>query len=113
MELTWESVRGHTDSVEVCAALDEEFYNLDVALDGSHMQGSSVIVAYGQDVNGGDLEIAQRHTDSVDIHAALNEEFHNLDMAVDGSQMQGSQVVVVYGRDVNGGDSETGPETHQ
>jgi hypothetical protein len=57
MELTWKTVRGHTDCVDICGALHEEFHNIDVAFYRSHMQGSSVIVAYGRDVNRGDSEI--------------------------------------------------------
>jgi hypothetical protein len=45
------SVRTQTDSVYICALLTEEFHNLNVAIDRSHMQGSSVIFVYSGDMN--------------------------------------------------------------
>jgi hypothetical protein len=39
-EGTWKSAQRHTHGVDIRAALNEEFHNLDMALDGSQMQGS-------------------------------------------------------------------------
>jgi hypothetical protein len=57
MQVTLESAQGHTDSIKICAVIDQEFYHFDVAVDRSHMQGSSVVVAYGFNVNEGDFKI--------------------------------------------------------
>jgi hypothetical protein len=57
MKRTWKSVQGHTDTVDICVVLEEEFHNFDVAVVRSHMQGSSVVVAYSLDVNEGDFRI--------------------------------------------------------
>jgi hypothetical protein len=52
-------VLGHTDSVDLRAALVKEFHNFDVTIVRSLMQGSMVVVAYGLDVNGDDFEMGR------------------------------------------------------
>jgi hypothetical protein len=51
MKQTWKSAQEYTDSVEIRAVIDQEFHHLDVAVEGSHMQGSSVVVGYGHDMD--------------------------------------------------------------
>jgi hypothetical protein len=37
---------GHTDSFDICAMLQEEFHNVDLAVARSHMQCSGVALIY-------------------------------------------------------------------
>jgi hypothetical protein len=50
------SVRVHTNSVDIRTVVDQEFCNLNVALDRSHMQGRSVVITYIRNWDGGDWE---------------------------------------------------------
>jgi hypothetical protein len=47
MELTRKSGQGHTHSFDIRTKLEEEFHNLNLAIERSHKQGSSLEVAYG------------------------------------------------------------------
>jgi hypothetical protein len=98
--------QGHTNGIDICTVLKEEFHNIDVVAARSHMQGSLAIVSYSPDVNGLTQKSRQRHTHSFDIRAKLKEEFHNLNLAIERSHEQGSSLEVAFGRDVNGGDLE-------
>jgi hypothetical protein len=47
---------GTTQSVHIRALLNKQVHKLDVAVDGSHVQGSSTIVAYSGDVHEANFE---------------------------------------------------------
>jgi hypothetical protein len=54
MRPTWKWAQGHTGSVEIRATLEEEFHNLDVAIERRIMQRPSFVLVYGPVKNEGD-----------------------------------------------------------
>jgi hypothetical protein len=57
MKWICKSAQRHTNNIDIRAALEEEFHNFNVAVDRSHMQGSSIVIAYGRDMNRGEFKI--------------------------------------------------------